>query len=53
MARRPRVDAVIDLELLDDCDCPCHQVIQPGLIPCPQCDPEPDHSSRTIRTTPR
>lgn len=21
-----------------DCPCPCHQVIQPGLIPCPNCE---------------
>lgn len=27
----------------DDCDCPCHQSVQPGLVPCPQCD---NHSSR-------
>lgn len=20
------------------CDCPCHDVIQPGLIPCPRCE---------------
>lgn len=21
-----------------NCDCPCHTVIQPGLVPCPSCD---------------
>jgi hypothetical protein len=20
------------------CGCPCHEVIQPGLIPCPSCE---------------
>jgi len=24
----------------DECMCPCHAVIQPGLIPCPRCEPE-------------
>lgn len=23
---------------LAGCVCPCHQVIQPGLVPCPYCD---------------
>ena len=23
-----------------ECDCPCHAVIQPGLVPCPRCDEE-------------
>lgn len=30
------------------CPCPCHQVIQPGLVPCPQCATDPDHSSRDV-----
>lgn len=20
------------------CGCPCHQVVQPGLVPCPRCE---------------
>lgn len=20
------------------CPCPCHKVVQPGLVPCPRCD---------------
>lgn len=24
------------------CCCPCHQVIQPGLVPCPRCEQESD-----------
>lgn len=30
------------------CDCPCHGVILPHLIRCPKCDPEPEHSSRSV-----
>jgi hypothetical protein len=29
----------------DGCTCPCHQVIQPGLVPCPQCE----HSDIEVR----
>lgn len=28
------------------CQCSCHKVIQPGLVPCPTCDQEPELSSR-------
>jgi len=24
----------------DSCRCPCHNTIQPGLVPCPQCTEE-------------
>lgn len=24
----------------DACGCPCHQVVQPGLVPCPRCEQE-------------
>lgn len=36
------------LILAADCHCGCHQTVQPGLIPCPTCATDPDHSSRTV-----
>lgn len=30
------------------CDCTCHVVIQPGLVPCPECK----HSSRSVAEHP-
>ena len=31
-------DAGPTLALTERCTCPCHQVVRPGLIPCPDCD---------------
>lgn len=25
------------------CACPCHQVVQPGLVPCPRCEQDTGH----------
>jgi len=25
---------------MKQCDCPCHAVIEPGLVPCPRCEHE-------------
>lgn len=41
----PQVAERIGRQLID-CHCGCHAVIQPGLVPCSECDPEPEHSSR-------
>lgn len=51
--RRLFQDAWAEMNDGESCDCPCHAVIQPGLIPCPQCArevcTEPELSSRYER----
>lgn len=42
----PQVAELIGRRILEACHCGCHAVIQPGLVPCPACATNPDHSSR-------
>lgn len=32
-----RPDDQHEPEIPPPCECPCHAVIRPGLVPCPQC----------------